>query len=221
MKKTDLFDYFNNNQRGVISKWEHYFPIYESHFSRFRGKSPKILEIGVFHGGSLQMWKEYFGHGCKIYGLDIEPRCKSLEEEDIEIFIGSQTDRTFLKDIKNKIGLVDILIDDGGHTMEQQITTYEELFSLVSDNGVYLCEDLHTSYWSDWGGGLKKSNTFIEYSKNFIDYINSHHWRETTVVDGKPFANSVKSISYYDSVLVIEKQQKLPLISRMTGTWSW
>ena len=60
-----------------------------------------------------------------------------------------------------------------------------------------------------------------KHSKNFIDYINSHHWRETTVVDGKPFANSVKSISYYDSVLVIEKQQKLPLISRMTGTWSW
>lgn len=221
MQNNYLFDYFNNNQRGVISKWEHYFDIYETHFSRFRDKSPIILEIGVFHGGSLQMWKNYFGKGCKIYGLDIEPRCKSLEEEDIEIFIGSQTDRAFLKDIKNKIGLVDILIDDGGHTMEQQITTYEELFSLVGDNGVYLCEDLHTSYWSGWGGGLKKSDTFIEYSKNFIDYINSHHWKESMDIDGKPFADSVKSISYYDSVLVIEKQQKLPLISRMTGNWSW
>lgn len=221
MQNNHLINYFNNNQKRLIHKWEHYFDIYETHFSRFRDKSPIILEIGVFHGGSLQMWKNYFGKGCKIYGLDIEPRCKSLEEEDIEIFIGSQTDRAFLKDIKNKIGLVDILIDDGGHTMEQQIITYEELFSLVNDNGVYLCEDLHTSYWPEYGGGLRRSESFIEYSKNFIDYINSHYWRESSDVDGKPFYNSVKSISYYDSVLVIEKQQKLPLISRMTGNQSW
>ena len=221
MQNNHLIDYFNNNQKRLIHKWEHYFDIYETHFSRFRDKSPIILEIGVFHGGSLQMWKNYFGKGCKIYGLDIEPRCKSLEEEDIEIFIGSQTDRDFLRDVKNKIGQVDILIDDGGHTMEQQIITYEELFSLVNDNGVYLCEDLHTSYWHDYGGGLRKNGSFIEYSKKFIDYINSHHWRESSDVDGKPFANSVKSISYYDSVLVIEKQQKLPLISRMTGNQSW
>jgi hypothetical protein len=221
MENNHLFNYFNNNNKRLIDKWEHYFSIYENHFSRFRGNRPKILEVGVFHGGSLQMWKDYFGEGCQIYGIDIDPKCKSLEEEDIEIFIGSQTDRDFLREIKNKIGTVDILIDDGGHTMEQQITTYEELFSLVSDNGVYLCEDLHTSYWSDWGGGLKKNDTFIEYSKNFIDYINSHHWRESSDVDGKPFANSVKSISYYDSILVIEKEPKQELNSRMTGNWSW
>lgn len=221
MQDNHLIDYFNNNQKRLISKWEHYFDIYETHFSRFRDKSPIILEIGVFHGGSLQMWKKYFGEGCKIYGLDIDPMCKTLEEPGIEIFIGSQTDRDFLRDVKNKIGQVDILIDDGGHTMEQQIITYEELFSLVNDNGVYLCEDLHTSYWPEYGGGLRRNESFIEYSKNFIDYINSHHWKESTDIDGKPFADSVKSISYYDSVLVIEKRQKLPLISRMTGNRSW
>ena len=82
MQNNHPIDYFNNNQKRLIHKWEHYFDIYETHFSRFRDKSPIILEIGVFHGGSLQMWKNYFGKGCKIYGLDIEPRCKSLEEED-------------------------------------------------------------------------------------------------------------------------------------------
>jgi hypothetical protein len=221
MENNHLFNYFNNNNKRLIDKWEHYFSIYENHFSRFRGNRPKILEVGVFHGGSLQMWKDYFGEGCQIYDIDIDPKCKSLEEEDIEIFIGSQTDRDFLREIKNKIGTVDILIDDGGHNMEQQITTYEELFSLVDENGVYLCEDLHTSYWWDYGGGLRKSDSFIEYSKNFIDYINSYHWRESSDVDGKPFANSVKSISYYDSILVIEKEPKQELNSRMTGNWSW
>jgi 23S rRNA U2552 (ribose-2'-O)-methylase RlmE/FtsJ len=221
MQNNHLFDYFNNNQKRLIHKWEHYFDIYKTHFSRFCGQSPKILEIGISHGGSLQMWKDYFGEGCEIYGLDIDPICKTLEEPGIEIFIGSQSDRDFLRDFKNKIGQVDILIDDGGHLMNQQIITFEELFDIVQENGVYLCEDLHTSYWSEYGGGLRRNESFIEYSKNFIDYINSYHWRETTYVDGKPFADSVKSISYYDSVLVIEKQRKLPLSVRMTGNSSW
>jgi hypothetical protein len=67
------------------------------------------------------------------------------------------------------------LIDDGGHTMKQQINTFEEFFTSIAENGVYLCEDVHTSYWSKYGGGYKKSGTFIEYSKNFIDYINAWH----------------------------------------------
>lgn len=113
-----------------------------------------ILEIGVFKGGSLQMWKHYFdaaNHNVKVYGIDINPDCKALEEENIEIFIGSQEDREFLRSVKEQIGKVDILIDDGGHTMDQQIITFEELFDLVSEDGIYLCEDLHTSYMEAYG----------------------------------------------------------------------
>ena len=84
----------------MIHKWIHYFDIYERHFSRFRNKEVVILEIGVFQGGSLQMWKEYFGDKAKIYGVDIEPQCKTLEEENVKIFIGSQSDRNFLRNLK-------------------------------------------------------------------------------------------------------------------------
>src|SRR5688500_4073673 len=142
----DLYQYFINNKDRLIHKWIHYFDIYDRHFSRFRNREIVVLEIGVFQGGSLQMWKNYFGKQARIYAIDIDPNCKKFEEENITIFIGSQSDRAFLNQIKKTIPPIDILIDDGGHTMQQQKTTFEELFTHVKDQGIYLVEDLHTSY---------------------------------------------------------------------------
>ena len=139
----DLRTYFDNNTKRLIHKWDHYFEIYERHFSKYRDKDIVVLEIGVSQGGSLQMWKEYFGLKAKIYGIDIAPECKIFEEYGIEIFIGSQQDRNFLRKVKKSIPKIDILIDDGGHTMKQQIITFEELYPHVKEDGVYLIEDLH------------------------------------------------------------------------------
>ncbi|GDY01098.1 hypothetical protein LBMAG49_04270 [Planctomycetota bacterium] len=88
--------------------------------------------------------------------------------------------------------------------MEQQIVSYEELFSYVKDGEVYLCEHLHTSYWLKDGGRHKRDGTFIEYSKNFIEALNALH-SEQKRVQISDFRNSVDSIHYYDSMLVIEK----------------
>ncbi len=121
------------------------------------------------------MWKNYFGSQAKIYGLDIDPQCKKLEEDQIKIFIGDQANRDFLRELRDEIGTIDILIDDGGHTMVQQINTFNELYSAVSETGIYLVEDLHTSYWEDFGGGYERPGSFIEYAKGFIDSINAWH----------------------------------------------
>lgn len=212
----DLEKYFTQNNSRLIDKWMHYFDIYEKHFSRFRNKEICILEIGVFQGGSLQMWKNYFGDKAKIYGIDINPDCKKLEEENIQIFIGSQSDRQFLKEVRNNIPLIDILIDDGGHKMQQQIISFQELFNHVKPNGVYLCEDLHTSYWLLFGGGHKRKGTFIEFSKNFIDQLNAYHSQQKSLYVND-FTKSVDSIHYYDSVLVIEKGIKEKPYQRQTG----
>ena len=201
----DLKKYFKNNDKNLIHKWDHYFDIYERHFKKFQNKKINLLEIGVSKGGSLQMWKNYFGDKANIYGIDIDPLCKNLEEDNIEIFIGSQTDRTFLKEVKKRLPKLDILIDDGGHTMSQQIISYEELFDHLNDNGVYLCEDLHTSYWLKWGGGYKRKGTFIEFSKNWIDSLNAFHSRQKNYLESK-FTNSVNSIHYYDSIVILEKK---------------
>ncbi|MCB0645042.1 MAG: class I SAM-dependent methyltransferase [Saprospiraceae bacterium] len=200
----DLEKYFRQNNDRLIQKWMHYFDIYESHFSKYRGKEVHILEIGVSQGGSLQMWKNYFGPKAKIYGIDINPKCKDLEEENIKIFIGSQSDRDFLRKVKSELPPLDIFIDDGGHSMKQQIVSFEELFDHVKSDGVYLCEDLHTSYWLEYGGGHKRKGTFIEYSKNFIDYIHGYH-SEQKSLGVNNLTKAIKSAHYYDSILVLEK----------------
>jgi hypothetical protein len=180
-----------------------------------------VLEIGVSQGGSLQMWKDYFGAKAKIFGIDIDPRCKALEEENVGILIGSQSDRKFLREVKQQIPPIDILIDDGGHMMHQQIVSYEELFPHIKEDGVYLCEDLHTSYWANSGGGHKRRGTFVEYSKNFIDYLNAW-WSEQKSLRVNDFTKSVDSITYYDAVIVIQKKRKdHPSHAEKTGTPSF
>lgn len=200
----DLRRYFDQNDKLLIHKWAHYFDVYDRHFHRFRNKEIVILEIGVSQGGSLQMWKNYFGDKARIIGIDVDPRCKELEEENVQIFIGSQSDRNFLREVVSQIPKVDILIDDGGHKMEQQIVSFEELFDHIKDNGVYLSEDLHTSYWIKYGGGYKRRGTFIEYTKNIIDYLNAFHSEQKSLKVNK-YTKSIESLHYYDSIFVIEK----------------
>ena len=206
-KISQIENYFYNNKKNLIHKWDHYFEIYDRHFKKYKDKDVVLLEVGVSRGGSLQMWSDYFGEGSKFYGIDIDPRCKEFENENTKIFIGSQSDRKFLGYVKDNIPPVDILIDDGGHYMNQQIILFEELFGYVKKNGVYLCEDTHSSYWLVFGGGYKRRGTFIEYSKNFIDMLNAFH-SEQSKYKINNFTKSVNSIHYYDSVLVIEKRKR-------------
>ncbi|MGD0464613.1 MAG: class I SAM-dependent methyltransferase [Tepidisphaeraceae bacterium] len=202
----DLEKYFTENSGKAMDKWKHYFDIYDRYFSRYRGTDVHLLELGVWQGGSLQMWKHYFGPRAKIYGLDINPQCKQLEEDQVQIFIGDQADKPFLKSVADAIPRLDILIDDGGHTMEQQINTFEALFDRIDKNGIYLCEDLHSSYWRRWGGGYKLKGTFIEYSKNFIDYIHAWHSEDPRKLKVTDFTRSAYALHFYDSILVIEKK---------------
>lgn len=203
-----LYEYFTHNPGRLIHKWIHYFDIYERHFQQFVGKEVKIIEFGVFHGGSLQMWKHYFGPKATIIGVDINPACKKLEEEQITVEIGDQEDRAFLQSLADKYGPFDLVIDDGGHTMGQQIATFEMLYSAVQAHGVYLVEDLLTSYrvQPPFDAGYKNPGTFIEYAKNFIDKLHAWHTQEPEVFAVDAFTRSTFGLHFYDSVLVIEKR---------------
>lgn len=213
----DLRRYFQENTGGTIDKWDHYFDIYERHFARFRQTDVHILEIGVFQGGSLKMWKDYFGPQAQIYGIDINPHCQVFAEDQIQILIGDQSDRGFLRSIKQQIPRIDILIDDGGHRMDQQISTFQELFGQISAKGVYLCEDTHTSYWRAWGGGVRRRGSFVEYTKQMIDWLNAWHSRQPRKLSVTDFTQSVNSLHFYDSVVVIEKSPRAEPTHRRTG----
>jgi cephalosporin hydroxylase len=213
-----LATYFRTNRGHLLHKWMHYFDIYDRYFSSYRGRKITMVEIGVFHGGSLQMWRKYFGRKARIYGIDIDERTRSLAERHIRIVIGDQGDRNFLRSLAKITGPLDILIDDGGHTMEQQITSFEELWPLVKVGGIYLIEDLHTSYWPEYGGGHRHEDTFIEYAKRLIDAQHAWHAREGDGLEIDDFTRSIRAIHVYDSVIVFEKGIVEPPHAEMTGT---
>jgi hypothetical protein len=204
--KSDLEKIFHDHTGNIIHKWNHYFEIYDRHFSRFRNRKVRILEIGVYKGGSLQMWQKYFGADCEIYAIDINPLCKKFEEDKVKIFIGSQEDRTFLNDLRTKIPPVDILIDDGGHMMNHLKITFEALYELVKEDGVYLAEDLHTCYWPSYAGGFKRKGSFIEYCKGLIDQLNAWHSQQRELKVNE-FTKTTHSIHFYDSIVVFEKRK--------------
>ncbi|MEN3369783.1 MAG: hypothetical protein V7609_1926 [Verrucomicrobiota bacterium] len=200
-----LQEYFARNNARLIHKWAHYFEIYHRHFHPFRGRPVTVVEFGVYHGGSLQMWKDYFGKSGRIIGVDISPKCKCLEEEQIEIVIGDQENREFLRRLGSEIGPIDILVDDGGHKMGQQIATFEEMFPIVRPGGIYLIEDLHTSYWEEYGGKFKGRGTFVEYAKGLIDHLHAWHSPNPTELAVTYYTRHIKGMHVYDSVIVFDK----------------
>lgn len=197
MAGNPLWDYFQNHKKGRgIWKWEHYFEIYHRHLSRFVGRSPRVLEIGIYSGGSLEMWRSYFGQGSHVYGVDIEPACKGYESDDVSILIGDQADRAFWASFKQRINDVDILIDDGGHTVVQQRVTIEEMLPFIRPGGLYLCEDIHGDH-----------NQFGSFAASLINGLNSVDILPTPTLSSavSQFQRHIHSIHFYPYVLIIEK----------------
>jgi len=206
MVMNELEAHFRANTGRLISKWQHYFEIYDRHFSPYRGKPVRVLEFGVSHGGSLRMWRWYFGAAAQIVGVDVDPACAALAEPGIEIVIGDQADPALHRSLRERFGSFDIVIDDGGHRMEQQITTLVELYPAVNLGGLYVAEDLHTSYFPQWGGGLRHPGTFIELAKQLID--RQHAWfGPIPELPPDHFTQTGYALHFYDSLLVIEKRR--------------
>jgi Methyltransferase domain len=145
---------WDEHEGRLVDKWAHYLPIYERHFARFRGTPVSLLEIGVAHGGSLQLWRAYFGKNCVILGLDIDPRCAQYSEPHIYVYTLDQADPA----VCDTIGRVDIVIDDGSHRCLDQVASFKMLWPRLAEGGVYLIEDCHAH-----GEG-----TFIEWAKNTL-----------------------------------------------------
>ncbi len=196
-------DFQTNTDGRLIHKWKHYFLAYERHLARFVGRSVTVIEIGVGEGGSLHMWKRFFGPHAQIVGLDIVPRCKAFEEDQIAVRIGSQNDPVFLDSIVDEFGAPDIVIDDGSHHMQHVAASFAHLYSRLSKNGVYLVEDLHTAYWPEYGGGLRAADSFIEIAKGLIDELNADFTRDQ--LEPTDFTRTTHAISFYDSIVVFDR----------------
>lgn len=200
----DLEKIFWTNDERAIDKWHHYFSIYDRYLSEYRNKPVRVLEIGVQSGGSIRMWRKYFGPEAKLYGIDIDPRCAAFDGEFGQVRIGSQDDTAFLQSVVEEMGGVDVVIDDGSHHSRHLRVSFETLFPALQDGGLYIAEDLHACYWPDWNGGYGRSTSFIEYAKSLIDDM--HHWYHGQGQKNDAARDTLPAVHFYDSVIVFEKR---------------
>jgi hypothetical protein len=210
---------FLNNGGNICNKWIHYLDIYEKHFAKFVGKKFTMFEIGVSKGGSVEMWRDYFGKDVTIVGIDIDKKCKQYEGEQINIEIGDQSDWNFLQMLIDKYGIPELVIDDGSHIMKDLIASFNFLYPLLKDGSIYLAEDLHTCYISEPynGNGV---NTFMNLVKTHIDELSTGNLK-VQVNNNRELSEiwaTTNSITCYDSIVVYEKKNQGRRFDLNTGS---
>jgi hypothetical protein len=210
--------FFARSEGRGIWKWQHYFQVYDSFFRSFRGKQAHILEIGIYSGGSLDLWREYFGPEARIYGVDIQPECKVYENTGATIFIGDQQDRDFWTDFKRNVPQLDIVIDDGGHSPEQQRVTIEELLPHLRPGGVYICEDIHGEIFNSFAcftHGLAHS---LNDSRTLVGDVRNGERRLR--IEANPLQSCTHSIHFFPFMVVVRKNQRArrELVAPRKGT---
>ena len=196
---------FFEHQGRIIHKWIHYLDIYERHFAPYRNTPVKFLEIGVFKGGSLELWRNYFGMTATIFGIDIDPACATYVTPPNQVRIGSQDDAHFLRSVVDEMGTPDIILDDGSHIAKHQSASFDVLFPFLREGGLYVIEDMHTSYWPvPFEGGYRHKGTAIERVKDMIDDMHAWYHNKATSTPAKEW---IGAIHIYDSMVVIEKRK--------------
>lgn len=166
---------FDKHDTDKNTHFHHYTRQYNNLVNDFREKPTKYLEIGVFNGGSVKACREAFKNSPCILGLDIDDRCKKYEDVENNIFIeiGDATDANFIQSITKKYGRFDVILDDGSHTNRDVIKSFELLFPLLNDNGLYIVED--TICYKSQPYIDSKYVDHLQYFFKYTQYLNQ--WR--------------------------------------------
>lgn len=218
LSENQLFAFFAANRAGKpLDKWVHYFPVYERHLAAYRGTAARVLEIGVYRGGGLELLRHFLGPESHIVGIDIDEAARQAVGDLYPVELGDQADPEFLRGVAEKHGPFDIVIDDGGHTMRQQIVSVETLFPLLNQGGTYIVEDCHTSYWPEYADAEPGGQTFIEWLKDRTDDLHAYHHSLAEHLPA-PWQAALSGIHVYDSVAVLDKHLRWAPFSEMSGT---
>ncbi|MBU3641078.1 class I SAM-dependent methyltransferase [Polynucleobacter sp. Fuers-14] len=208
----------------VSDKWESYLYVYEELFFKFRQSSINLLEIGVQNGGSLEVWSRYFPVAKKIIGCDINLACKSLifDDERVSVIVADANSDIAFNQIRQISSDFDIVIDDGSHTSGDIINSFLRYFPVINSGGIYIAEDLHCSYWSEFDGGIFDPLSAVSFFKALADSLNREHFgvpdalerifdgfkeKYKLSIDYNLF-NEIKSIEFFNSVCIVKKIEK-------------
>lgn len=201
------------------SDFHNYTRIYSQYFNHYKNEPIKFLEIGIYKGNSVKFWEDYFPH-AELHFIDIRPENILYHSARSHYHFIDQTHTKKLKTFAEQYGPFDVILDDGGHTMDQQIISFKALFSSVKPGGLYIIEDLHTSYWREYGGSgtLEKANsrTAVGYLKKLVDQINFagaasgcadvQKLPERIKGQMNELRKSIEAIHFYTSLCIIEKK---------------
>jgi hypothetical protein len=205
-------------------KWLHYFEVYDALFGAVRASPIRMLEIGVYQGGSLRMWRKVLHAESIIVGIDIEPSCARFDSpgERTHVRIGDQADPAFLAAIASEFGPFDVILDDGSHICSHMITSFGHLFlSALAPRGLYIVEDTHSNFWQEY---RDRPYSFVDLAKDLVDVMHSHyplqhgepayrigHAEQGASLSVPRIAAQIREISFYDSIIAIRKQPVGPL----------
>jgi Methyltransferase domain len=200
------------------SHFHNYTEIYSKYFAPLKSKPIKFLEIGIHRGASVQLWEEYF-QSAELHFIDITLERLEYTAKRSHYHLCDQENPTALNHFIEKTGgNFDVILDDGGHTMKQQINSFITLFPHIKSGGMYIIEDLHTSYWSHWPGRFEADDarSTVEFLKALIDDVNhvdaiteraSHLAIPPEVLEKlNLYQREIFSIHFYDSVAIILKR---------------
>jgi len=191
-------------------KYEHgYTKVYEKYFESLREKKLQILEIGIADGKSLLTWSDYFKNST-IIGIDIHKidlKEKNLDKKNIKVHQGSQSDENFINEITSIYGNFDIIIDDGSHLKKDVIKSFHLLFSHLNNDGLYVVEDMQTSYNHFFGGNpfdLKYSNSHMNFFKHLTDRLNYQEIANPFYTSNK-YDSKITNVSFYHNLVFVRK----------------
>ena len=185
---------------------------YARHFQHLRRKKITLLEIGVggyekpeLGGYSLRMWRRYFPH-AQIVGLDYYDKSPHAEKR-IRIYRGDQADEELLRRIVAEVGRPDVIIDDGSHQNRHVLKSFEVLFPLLADDGIYAVEDTQTAYWPDAGGSsdnLLTAPTSMALFKSLVDGLNHEEFIKPGYVPSY-YDQNVTAVHFYHNLVFVQK----------------
>ncbi|MGK5594566.1 MAG: hypothetical protein ACSNEK_04325 [Parachlamydiaceae bacterium] len=209
-------------QTDKSSLFHNYTKIYAKHFSSLRNQPIKFLEIGICKGCSVKMWEQYFPKG-DLYFIDITDKDIEYHSPRSKYFFLDQANVEQLRAFTKEAGEdFDIIIDDGGHRMDQQLNSFIVLFPTLKSGGLYIIEDLCTSYWKIYGGHgttekpKAKDGTTLRILQGLVDGINlpgATTW--CADIEKMPpeqraalnyFQENILSIQFYGNLCIVEKR---------------
>lgn len=221
MTVSSLREIFFDHEGKVSDKWEVYLDVYSRTLHPFRDLPVRLLEIGVQNGGSLEIWGKYFLQATALVGCDINPACGSLKFDDsrIRVVTGDACLDSTLEEITRISPTFDVIIDDGSHLSKDIVRSFARYFPALQDGGVYVAEDLHCSYWREFGGGLFDPNSSMSFFKRLADITNFESWgvpqRRTDLLQSLASSHGVvfeehelaqvHSVEFVNSMCVVRK----------------